>query len=975
VQLKPKAFAVLRYLLERANRLVTKQELLGEVWGGVHVGGAVLKTQLRDIRHALGDEAKTPRYIETSHRRGYRFIAPVRKLMAHSPGLAATGSPFVGRQSEMLILEGELARVFTGCRRAVFVTGPPGIGKTSLVRAFCDRLEREGAVLVAWGQCVEQHGAGEAYLPLLEAIGRIGRGPAREALWTALNHYAPSWLPHLPSLEQPEAASAPPASSLAASPGRMLREMAEALEAMSMDRPILLLIEDLHWADPSTLAWLGYVARRTDPARLLLIATSRSAPLASPEHPLGALKRELDRVPCCTELAVPFFSRQDLVEHLSERFGPLPYDPSLVDVLLERTAGNPLFVVKLEDFWLQQGLVQREAGGAWRLSCVASARAMATPRSVVALIEKETECLSALELCILQAASVAGFEFSTAAVAAAIDEDVVRVEETCLSWARRGQFIRLTGKIQWPDGTQGTRCEFIHVLYHQSVYECIGPTRQARLHLALGKRLEAAFGEETLEVSAELARHYEGGGDCRRALGYLRAAGEQASKRNAHEQAIGYFRRGLELLSALPDGFDRRALELDLQVAIGAPLATTRGYSAPEVEHTYARAWQLCQELGRTPRPARMLPEIISFYVVSGAYRTASELATQYLSLEEQEPAASEQTLIETSVLLGIAQVWMGKLGEGRLRLEQAMVRYDPERHRMSRVLHDQDTGVVARAFAGVARCLLGFPDRGLQLAREALALAERRADPCGMALASATLTLVLTLRYDFEEADRAAEAGIELCEEFDLRNYLAMLEGLRATIAIEEPGRLVGVGPIQDAWRTLCARGSDLGGSRVRCLLARAYARTSRPADAFAVLDAALRAEHDGGRVWDSEIYRTLGEVVREVGSVPAELASSQRLPSDPALAAEVCFARALALSRSTQAKLLELRAARSLASLWRGLGRVSQAHELLSATHGWFVEGLACGALREAEQFSNELAEQRRRGASVVRARHARG
>jgi DNA-binding winged helix-turn-helix (wHTH) protein/tetratricopeptide (TPR) repeat protein len=911
VQLKPKAFAVLWYLLERANRLVTKQELLGEVWGGVHVGGAVLKTQLRDIRHALGDEAKTPRYIETSHRRGYRFIAPVRKVKAHSPVQGATVSHFVGRQSESLILEGELARVFTGCRRAVFVTGQPGIGKTSLVRAFCDRLELEGTVLVAWGQCVEQGGAGEAYLPLLEAIGRIGRGPGRDALLAALHQYAPSWLPHLPSLGQAETASASPASRLAAPLGRMLREMAEALEAMSLDRPVLLLLEDLHWADPSTLAWLDYVARRADPARLLVIATARSASIASPEHPLAALKRELDLVPCCTELTVSFFSRQDLEEHLSARFGPRGSDPSLADVVFELTGGNPLFVVKLVDAWLQQGLIRREVGGAWRLSSVAAARGAPTPRSILALIEKETECLSAVELNILQAASAAGFEFSTAAVAAAVDEDLVRVEDICLGWVRRSQFIRSTGKVQWPDGTLGTRCEFIHILYQQSIYECIGPTRQARLRLALAKRLEAAFGKDALEAPG-----------------------------------------------------------------VGAPLAMTRGDAAAEVEGTYARARQPCRELGKAPRPASLLPDIISFYVVRGAYRTARDLAAQSLSLEEQQPTAGEQTVIETSVLLGIAQVSMGKLREAHLRFEQAMQRYDPDRHRFSRVLHEQDTGVVTRAFAGVALCLLGYPDQGLQLEREALALGERRADPSAMALASTNLTLVLTLRCDFEDADRAAAAGIELCAQLGLSYYLAMLQLLRATSNIEEPDRRASHRHVQDAWHALCARGSDSGGARVRCLLARSYARINRRADAFAMLREAFAcAERDGEHLWESEIYRALGEVLLQVGRVPEELASSERLPNDPALAAEACFARALALSRSIQAKLLELRAARSLASLWRDQGKVSQAHELLSGTHGSFVEGFACGALRDAERLSNELAEQRRRGGVVVRARHARG
>src|SRR5262245_2685629 len=200
ISLRPKTFDVLHHLAEHANQLVTKTELLGVVWSGVSVGDAVLKGCIREIREALGDDPAAPRFIETAHRRGYRFIAPV--VTATGPALpapAAASLSAVGREIELGRMQGWLARSLRGERQLVFVTGEPGIGKTTLVEAFLAGLTDPG-IRVGRGQCLEHHGIGEAYLPILEALGRLGREPRGRRLAERLRRHAPTWLAQLPSL-------------------------------------------------------------------------------------------------------------------------------------------------------------------------------------------------------------------------------------------------------------------------------------------------------------------------------------------------------------------------------------------------------------------------------------------------------------------------------------------------------------------------------------------------------------------------------------------------------------------------------------------------------------------------------------------------------------------------------------------------------------------------------------------------------
>src|SRR5215510_11385656 len=301
-----KAFAVLHYLVEHAQQLVTKDELLEVVWSQTHVSEAALAVCIREIRQALGDHPRTPRFIETVHGRGYRFLATVTvadhlpetretALLRRLPPPASRVAPprarlrpglLVGREAEFAHVQQWLAQALRGERQVGFVTGEAGIGKTALVEAFVEHVGGAVALWLGRGQCIEQYGAGEAYLPVLEALGRLCRGPEGQRFLALLGQHAPSWLVQMPALLGAVERNALQRRGHGATRERMLRELAEAVEILTAEQPLVLVLEDLHWSDDATLDWIAYVARRRQAAQLMVIGIYRSMEARVHKHPV-----------------------------------------------------------------------------------------------------------------------------------------------------------------------------------------------------------------------------------------------------------------------------------------------------------------------------------------------------------------------------------------------------------------------------------------------------------------------------------------------------------------------------------------------------------------------------------------------------------------------------------------------------------------------------------------------------------------
>src|SRR5437773_1494447 len=395
LSLKPKALAMLRHLIEHAGQLVTKEALFQAVWPDTVVSEAVLTTCMREIRKTLGEAAGAPQYIATVHRRGYRFIAPLAATapLVQSPKSkvqslhSAIRTPhsaigMVGRETELEQLYGWLEKALSGERQLVFVTGEPGIGKTTLVETFLQSLESrvqrlasgsqnvplstfqtldprrqtlDSSLWIGRGQCIEHYGAGEAYLPLLEALGRLCREPGGERLIELLGQSAPTWLVQMPAVLRAAELETLQRKTAGATRERMLRELSEAVEMLTAVQPLVLWLEDLHWSDYSTLEWLAYLGRRREAARVLVLGTYRPVEAIVQHHPLRGVVQELHLHGQCVEVQLGFLSERAVAEYLAVRFAaPAPWQGAgrgeelsrtplqrLARAIHQRTDGNP----------------------------------------------------------------------------------------------------------------------------------------------------------------------------------------------------------------------------------------------------------------------------------------------------------------------------------------------------------------------------------------------------------------------------------------------------------------------------------------------------------------------------------------------------------------------------------------------------------------------------------------------------------
>jgi DNA-binding winged helix-turn-helix (wHTH) protein/tetratricopeptide (TPR) repeat protein len=850
LKLTPRAAEVLHVLAECAPDLVTKKELFERVWRGMAVSDDALTSCIRELRQTLGDRSWRPRYIETKHRRGYRLMMPARRA-SRAAATASTPPRLIGRAEEIRLLHRCSAEAEAERRQLVFITGEAGIGKTSLLGAFLATIR--GGAKVAHGQCLDHHGVSEPYLPLIEALTRLAGASRGAAVKTILAKQAPSWLAQMPSLWS-RAERAAMAVRTRASPERMMRELTLALEAIAVGGLLVLVLEDLHWSDASTLDWLSHVARRPESAPLLVIATFRPAE-ATAQPGLRNLVTELSLHGLCCEIPLRPLGRAEIERYLEMRLGEgveALHLREMAALLAERTGGNPLFVSSIAS-----EMAHRDP------RCLAPEDWREIPKDVRRFIAGQIDGLSEEEFSLLTAASVVGREFTSTAVAAALELAPDTVETDCARLARQAVFLANAGATTWPDGSRAELYAFRHDLYRELLYERLSQTRRMLFHARTGRRLEAAWASAPELIASELAEHFERGNEPARAIPHHQRAAATAMRRSANSLALGHLHRALASIGNVTDTRERQRIEAALHIGLGAGLIATRGFGAPEVLEAYVRAEQLCQELGGR---AETFPALWGQWM----YRWGRSEVVEAWQLCERLLAMAESSDDPALKLQAHHAAWATSFGRGRLadtlsHADAGLALYDARTHQaMASSYGNHDAGACARYFSGLALAFAGRPRQSRAMADSAIVAARSLGDPFSLALALFFAAASAQVRGELARAGTHAEASRQLAFENDLAMPKAWSTGVLGWCKVKTGDVEQGLTLLGDAIAALEATHS-------RHFLGYLFGLAAEARIAAGLFDAARQAiddgiasvEGNGERFYRAELYRLRGELL----------------------------------------------------------------------------------------------------------------
>ena len=610
IPLATKVYDTLLALVESGGRVVDKEDLLSRVWNGAFVEEGSLARNVSTLRKILGEGPRDHKYIVTVPKRGYRFAATLtasRTVDQHLAGADSTRSgsatpqtangeangptpfsishpaserraqktaqTFVGRDLQMKRLEGHFESMLGGGGKLVFLTGEAGMGKSSLAERFINSVcARHLELRVATGRSVDQYGPGESYLPFLDALSGLLRHYG-DPIRNHLRRQAPTWCLQLPAFAAAPEMEALRSETAGATKQRMLREIGDALGALSLDAPLLLLFEDLHWADRPTIDLLRHLCHRVETHRVLVLATVRPEDIRISNHSLKDCIAEMQARQSCDEIALDALTEGEVRSLLCRRFEPNQFPDEFASLIWKRTDGNPLFTASLLDFFAGSGDILHN-GESWKVANPPTLMVQQIPDSVRAMIRRKSEVLEPDVRLALQYSSIEGEEFLSSVVARLLDTEQLRVEEGLVSLARNHRLIRVLGEEELPDGALVTRYAFAHALYQNVFYEEIVTARRTQLHAIAGEELLKHYGDLSPRIAGQLAMHFERGRNWARAVEFLMMAAANARNMHANSEAEEYYTHAIAVSARLADA-DRAEAQFRLYEKRGALYLST----------------------------------------------------------------------------------------------------------------------------------------------------------------------------------------------------------------------------------------------------------------------------------------------------------------------------------------------------------------------------------------------------------------
>jgi len=854
IPLSPTPFGLLCALLRQPGLLLTKHVLLDQVWGHRFVSDSVLKGAISDVRNALGDDPRQPRYIETVPRRGYRFIASPVPLKAPDSAAGARADVaiqapsvpdsfeadaepaplFVGRVAELAWLGRIWDHVLRGKRAVTWVAGEPGIGKTTLIEHFASGLR---GVACARGHCVQHHGQGEPYLPVLEALSMLCRSDPNAV--ELLHVVAPTWLLQLPWLSSAEQREALLRELVGAHAQRMLREMGEFLDRYTERQPLLLITEDLHWADRSTIQLIDYIARRPGGSRLMWLSSFRLTEIIALDHPLNALRHELRPQALCDEIVLDSFSEADVAAYVEGRAPAMAADERFVRALHERTEGMPLFVASIV------GEVVDRVGSHGPDDAVQLARTT-VPESLSALIDHYLVRLAGDRCTLLAAAAVCGMEFRIDTLSRVLECDALQIADACDALARERLWLMPIGSSAHGDEAQRSYA-FRHALFRQRLYAGTAASVRAELHRKVGTALEAGRTADPSVTAAKLATHFDLGRLPMTALRYYAEAAQAALLHLSPAEAMSLTERALALAEQVPAGAERGALEITLETLRGVAAFHTLGASE-EARSAYQRASALLADAPQHPMAGLALHGLGFLLDLRAEYPEALATAAraEALAVQSKDPLLS----LAACTIQGQVLMMQGHPMAARDALERAL----PAFERASATAEQSFIGFVVDPQVSVLAMLsmplaqLGHFGQAREHLQQAYARARQLAQP---------MALMVTFWFDAlcgirqGEAPRVAALAGEmqaLVDEFDLAQGKTACRWFRGWADVHLGKPREGFHQIREAYDKNRALGMVTGGSETLAYAAEALVLLSDWEGAQQQLDQALDIVHTYG-------------------------------------------------------------------------------------------------------------------------------